>query len=105
MKIDNIDDIIRQRGAVLVDNLKIDDIDDIIVAQSEIIALNFEFKLSLNAYLKDLIASPVKSLAGVIHFNKKQSKLVSMYVVLFIFLVDNWILINIYNSIILWLLD
>ncbi|KAL5066837.1 hypothetical protein RYX36_017724 [Vicia faba] len=66
---------LRQRGAVLVDNLKIDDIDDIIVAQSEIIALNFEFKLSLNAYLKDLIASPVKSLAGVIHFNKKQSKL------------------------------
>ncbi|KAL5082123.1 hypothetical protein RYX36_010544 [Vicia faba] len=54
---------LRQRGAVLVDNLKIDDIDDIIVAQSEIIALNFEFKLSLNAYLKDLIASPVKSLA------------------------------------------
>ncbi|KAL5099912.1 hypothetical protein RYX36_004239, partial [Vicia faba] len=66
LKIDNIDDIIRQRGAVLVDNLKIDDIDDIIVAQSEIIALNFEFKLSLNAYLKDLIASPVKSLA--VHF-------------------------------------
>ncbi|KAL5100244.1 hypothetical protein RYX36_004571, partial [Vicia faba] len=57
---------LRQRGAVLVDNLKIDDIDDIIVAQSEIIALNFEFKLSLNAYLKDLIASPVKSLA--VHF-------------------------------------
>ncbi|CAI8618536.1 unnamed protein product [Vicia faba] len=66
---------LRQRGAVLVDILKIDDIDDISIAQSEIIALNFEFKLSLNAYLKDLIASPVKSLAGVIHFNKKHSKL------------------------------
>ncbi|XP_050896473.1 probable amidase At4g34880 [Lathyrus oleraceus] len=66
---------LRQRGAVLVDNLKIDDIDEIMNDQSEIIALNFEFKLSLNAYLKDLIASPVKSLADVIDFNQKHSKL------------------------------
>ncbi|XP_058731772.1 probable amidase At4g34880 [Vicia villosa] len=66
---------LRERGAVLVDNLKIDDIDEIINAQSEITAFNFEFKLSLNAYLKDLIASPVKSLRDVINFNKKHSEL------------------------------
>jgi amidase len=63
----------------LVDDLKIDNIDQIISGQSEEIALNFEFKLSLNAYLKDLVVSPVKSLADVIVFNKKHPKLVSIY--------------------------
>ncbi|RHN42513.1 putative asparaginyl-tRNA synthase (glutamine-hydrolyzing) [Medicago truncatula] len=66
---------LRQRGAVLVDNLKIDNIDEIISDPSEEIAMNFEFKLSLNAYLKDLVASPVRSLADVIAFNKKNPKL------------------------------
>ena len=32
--------------------------------------MNAEFKLSLNAYLKDLLYSPVRSLAQVIAFNK-----------------------------------
>ncbi|CAJ2677542.1 unnamed protein product [Trifolium pratense] len=64
---------LRQRGAILVDNLKIDN--ELIGDQSEEIALNFEFKLSLNAYLKDLVTSPVKSLADVIAFNKKHPKL------------------------------
>ncbi|WJX53060.1 amidase [Trifolium repens] len=66
---------LRQRGAVLVDNLEIDNIDEILSAPSEDIALNFEFKLALNAYLKDLVASPVKSFADVIAFNNKHSKL------------------------------
>ncbi|WJX53058.1 amidase [Trifolium repens] len=69
---------LRQRGAVVVDDLKIDYINEIINGQSEAIALNFEFKLSLNAYLKDLIASPVKSLADVIAFNNKHPKLEKM---------------------------
>jgi amidase len=67
----------------VVDDLKIDYINEIINGQSEAIALNFEFKLSLNAYLKDLIAAPVKSLADVISFNNKHQKLVSIYVILF----------------------
>ncbi|XP_039684394.1 probable amidase At4g34880 isoform X2 [Medicago truncatula] len=71
-------DTVGQRGAVLVDNLKIDNIDEIISGQSEQIALKFEFKLSVNAYLKDLVASPVKSLADVIAFNKKHPKLEKM---------------------------
>ncbi|PNX77392.1 amidase C869.01-like protein, partial [Trifolium pratense] len=68
----------RQKGAVVVDDLKIDNIDEIINGQSEAIALNFEFKLSLNAYLKDLITSPVKSLADVIAFNNKHPELEKM---------------------------
>jgi len=62
----------------LIDNLKIDNIVEIYTEHSEEIALSFEFKLSLNKYLKDLVASPVKSLAEVITFNKKHPKLVSI---------------------------
>lgn len=62
----------------MVDNLKIENIDEIMSDGSEEIALSFEFKLSLNSYLKDLVASPVKSLADVIAFNEKNSKLVSI---------------------------
>ncbi|KAE9603031.1 hypothetical protein Lal_00012790 [Lupinus albus] len=65
---------LRQRGAVLIDNLKIDNIVEILSTTSEDIALGFEFKLSLNAYLKDLVASPVRNLADVIAFNKKHPK-------------------------------
>ena len=63
----------------MVDNLEIDNINEIFNDQSETTALEFEFKLSLNAYLKDLVASPVRSLADVIAFNKKHSKLVSIF--------------------------
>ncbi|KAL1328613.1 hypothetical protein HN51_038434 [Arachis hypogaea] len=66
---------LRQRGAVLVDNLKTDNINELSYDQSESIALDIEFELALNAYLKDLVASPVRSLADVIAFNKKHSKL------------------------------
>ncbi|KAL5788814.1 hypothetical protein ACOSP7_005763 [Xanthoceras sorbifolium] len=44
-------------------------------ASGEFIANAAEFKLSLNAYLKGLVASPVRSLADVIAFNNKFSKL------------------------------
>lgn len=39
--------------------------------------MNVEFKLALNVYLQQLIASPVRSLADAIAFNNKHSKLVS----------------------------
>ncbi|KAL1334323.1 hypothetical protein AAHE18_11G169200 [Arachis hypogaea] len=35
--------------------------------------MEIEFKLTLNAYLMDLIASPIRSLADVIAFNKRHS--------------------------------
>ncbi|XLR17469.1 hypothetical protein S83_045407 [Arachis hypogaea] len=65
---------LRQRGALLVDNLKIDNIVEINMDQSEDIALEIEFKLALNAYLNDLVASPVRSLADVIEYNKNHSE-------------------------------
>ncbi|KAK7400038.1 hypothetical protein VNO78_11237 [Psophocarpus tetragonolobus] len=66
---------LRQKGAVLVDNLAIDNLQEIFKDQSENIAIAYEFKLSLNAYLRDLVASPVRSLADVIAFNNKHPKL------------------------------
>ncbi|XP_049406332.1 probable amidase At4g34880 [Solanum stenotomum] len=63
---------LRQKGAVLVDNLVIPYTDlvynAIVVAQY--IALSAEFKMDLNAYLKHLVHTQVRSLADVIAFNK-----------------------------------
>jgi len=67
----------RERGAVLVDNLEIENIDEISSGRSAGVAVAFEFKYSLNAYLKDLVTSPVRSLEDVIAFNNKHPKLVS----------------------------
>ena len=44
---------------------------------NEDIALAAEFKRYINAYLKELVVSPVRSLADLIALNKKNSKLVS----------------------------
>ncbi|KAJ0010525.1 hypothetical protein Pint_34367 [Pistacia integerrima] len=68
---------LRQQGAVVVDNLKITNLDDIVErdAGGEELALEAEFKLALNTYLKGLITSRVRSLADVIAFNNKFSKL------------------------------
>ncbi|KAM0056129.1 putative amidase signature domain-containing protein [Helianthus debilis subsp. tardiflorus] len=64
--------ILRQNGAILVENLEIINFDHIIsMFSSQDIALSAEFKLALNAYLKKLVTSPVRSLADVISFNKK----------------------------------
>ncbi|KAL3730864.1 hypothetical protein ACJRO7_027827 [Eucalyptus globulus] len=68
---------LRHAGAGLVDNLKIDNIDIILnsVASGEAIATLAELKINLNAYLKALVVSPVRSLADVIAFNQNNSKL------------------------------
>ncbi|BFG42277.1 hypothetical protein CerSpe_285500 [Prunus speciosa] len=66
---------LRKRGAVLVDNLEIAHFDEIYNASSESIALSAEFKIYLNTYLENLVASPVRSLADAIAFNNKNSKL------------------------------
>ncbi|KAI4344881.1 hypothetical protein L6164_012065 [Bauhinia variegata] len=66
---------LRKKGAVLVGNLKLD-LDKIYAEyDTEFAALEAEFKLSLNDYLKDLVVSPVRSLADAIAFNKKNPKL------------------------------
>ncbi|KAK9093237.1 hypothetical protein Syun_028148 [Stephania yunnanensis] len=53
---------LRQSGAILVNNLEINEINTILNAthSGEALALVAEFKLALNAYLKDLIISPEK---------------------------------------------
>lgn len=62
----------------MVDNLEIPHLTEIYSDTSgEDIALSVEFKISLNAYLKELVASPVRSLADAIAFNNKHKKLVS----------------------------
>ncbi|KAG0544911.1 hypothetical protein BDA96_02G317100 [Sorghum bicolor] len=62
-------DTMRQQGAVVVKDLDIatnlTDLDD-----QESLLMNAEFKLSINAYLSDLLHSPVRSLAEVIAFNE-----------------------------------
>ncbi|XP_020426025.1 putative amidase C869.01 [Prunus persica] len=68
---------LRNGGAILVDHLEIANLDKIVfdIGSDEQTALSAEFKISLNTYLKDLVASPVRSLADVIAYNNKNSKL------------------------------
>ena len=63
----------------MVDHLEIANIDVIYGSSGEGAALEAEFKISLNAYLKELVASPVRTLADVIAFNNKFSHLVSTF--------------------------
>ncbi|KAF3959740.1 hypothetical protein CMV_015476 [Castanea mollissima] len=67
---------LRKQGTILVDNLEIANIDEIYSPTSgEGTVLATEFKISINAYLDELVTSPVRSLADLIDFNKKNSKL------------------------------
>ena len=61
----------------MVDHLEIANIDVIFGSSREEATLEAEFKISLNAYLKELVASPVRTLADVIAFNNKFSHLVN----------------------------
>lgn len=65
---------LRQKGAVLIDNLTITNLNTFSSSSYESQALVTEFKPALNAYLKELVASPVRSLADIIAFNRKFSK-------------------------------
>ncbi|XP_056682347.1 probable amidase At4g34880 [Spinacia oleracea] len=69
---------LREKGAILVDDLKIPNIEAIVsqdMSQSyELTVMLAEFKLSLNSYLKQLIKSPVRSLADVIEFNNEHAR-------------------------------
>ncbi|KAF8369530.1 hypothetical protein HHK36_032451 [Tetracentron sinense] len=67
----------RQKGAIIVDNLEIVDADIIRdpYRSGENTALVAEYKLYLDDYLKDLIKSPVRSIADIISFNEKNSEL------------------------------
>ncbi|KAK9677575.1 hypothetical protein RND81_11G152900 [Saponaria officinalis] len=64
---------LRQKGAVLIDDLEIPNVDLILSSNEEVTVMLAEFKQSLNSYLKDLHASPVRSLADIIDFNNRFS--------------------------------
>ncbi|KAJ9178829.1 hypothetical protein P3X46_010678 [Hevea brasiliensis] len=70
-------DKLRQKGAILIDHLEISNIDEIInfTGSGEQFALVAEFKPAINGYLKQLVKSPVRTLADLIAFNKKFSNL------------------------------
>ncbi|KAF8033152.1 hypothetical protein BT93_D1912 [Corymbia citriodora subsp. variegata] len=61
--------ILRKQGAVLVMGLA--NFSEVYSDSSEGVAMSAEFKLALNAYLRDLAVSPVRSLADVIAFNNR----------------------------------
>uniref|UniRef100_A0A0E0GXU0 Amidase domain-containing protein n=2 Tax=Oryza TaxID=4527 RepID=A0A0E0GXU0_ORYNI len=62
-----------KHGAMVIENIDIaknlTEVQNVLFS-NEHIAMIAEFKLSLNAYLSDLLYSPVRSLADVIAFNK-----------------------------------
>ncbi|ESR36860.1 hypothetical protein CICLE_v10028286mg [Citrus x clementina] len=67
---------LRQEGALVIDHLEIANVNSKnSISNDETIAMLAEFKLALNAYLKELVTSPVRSLAEVIAFNNKFSDL------------------------------
>ncbi|KAL4572890.1 hypothetical protein LXL04_019678 [Taraxacum kok-saghyz] len=68
---------LRKEGAILIDNLEIIGLRTIFnaTASGEAAVAIAEFKIAINAYLKSLVASSVRSLTDVIAFNNKFSDL------------------------------
>ncbi|KAG5412762.1 hypothetical protein IGI04_000329 [Brassica rapa subsp. trilocularis] len=66
-------DSVGREGATVIEDLSIPNMEVIKdwTKSGERTALLAEFKMSLNAYLKDLVKSPVRSLADVIAYNEK----------------------------------
>lgn len=62
----------RERGAMIVDDLEIPNMNIISNPgkSGELTTMLAGFKISVNEYLKELVASPVRSLADVIAFNE-----------------------------------
>ncbi|XP_050231236.1 probable amidase At4g34880 [Mercurialis annua] len=68
---------LRRKGAIVIDHLEISNITEIVngYESGEQFALLAEFKPAINAYLKQLVKSPVRSLADLIAFNKRFANL------------------------------
>ncbi|KAK4437670.1 putative amidase [Sesamum alatum] len=68
---------LREKGAIILDNLEIPNIDVILnpLLCGEALALMAEFKLTLNDYLREQITSPVRSLSDIINFNQNNPDL------------------------------
>ncbi|KAK7258046.1 hypothetical protein RIF29_32444 [Crotalaria pallida] len=65
--------LLRERGATVLDNLEIRNLSIILdpFKSGVALVLQAEFKLSINNYLQELVYSPVRSLAEIIEFNLK----------------------------------
>ncbi|GMI88093.1 hypothetical protein like AT4G34880 [Hibiscus trionum] len=65
-------DLLRARGATIIDDVEIPNIDIIsdFTASGELMLMQAEFKSSLNEYLNELTISSVRSLADIIEFNR-----------------------------------
>ncbi|PKU67371.1 probable amidase At4g34880 [Dendrobium catenatum] len=65
----------RQRGAILVDNLELANVTLMLnqIESGEVTQLLADFKLSLKTYLQNLVSSPVRSLHDIIAFNNNHS--------------------------------
>lgn len=65
----------------MVDNLEIPNFELVLLSldAAEDIALKAEFKIDVNAYLQNLVKSPVRSLKDVITYNKKNADAVSEF--------------------------
>lgn len=74
-----LDKLFRHEGAILIDNLEIKGITTIsnATASGEAAVAIAEFKIAINAYLKSLVGSSVRSLTDIIAFNNKFSDLVT----------------------------
>ncbi|XP_022989045.1 putative amidase C869.01 [Cucurbita maxima] len=72
--------LLRKSGATIVDNLQISNVAAILnpYESGELVAMIAEFKLTINDYLKNLIQSPVRSLADIIAFNNNHPELENM---------------------------
>ncbi|KAJ4805587.1 Glutamyl-tRNA(Gln) amidotransferase subunit A [Rhynchospora pubera] len=68
--------LMRKKGAMLIDNLQIVNISVILDynQSGEELALTAEFKMAINEYLSQLTSSPVRSLADIISFNENHDK-------------------------------
>ncbi|KAK8955412.1 Fatty acid amide hydrolase [Platanthera guangdongensis] len=65
--------VMREKGAILLDNLEIANASLILDSDNsgEEVAVLAEFKLAVNAYLSELVTSPVRSLSDLIAFNNE----------------------------------
>jgi len=67
-------DVLRDRGAVVIDPVKIPNFDRVALKAAEIIVLLYEFKAGVNAYLAGLApGGPVRTLDDIIEFNKRSA--------------------------------
>src|SRR6185295_7638906 len=67
-------DVLRQKGAVIVDPVKIPNFDRVTLTAAEITVLLYEFKAGVNAYLAGLApGAQVRTLDDIIEFNKRHA--------------------------------